>query len=134
MKEGKEGFDWAKKMEAVDRLWQLVQKTATDMHARGYEFEIKNDSGRNEVVVKFPAGKHKTREAHFMATPDIALERNGEKLTCSLMEAVRARILNPDGNLWDTLRSEEFQKVMDSESSRPAELGEARPKGAAPQL
>ena len=108
-KDGKEGFSWTEKAKAEDKLWQFIQKIVDDMHARGYEFEIENDPGRNEIAVKFPVGKYQTRVAHFMATPQITLQKDGEKSTYPLEEAIKARISNPDGNLWDTLHSEKFQ-------------------------
>jgi hypothetical protein len=92
---------------------EAVRKTLDDLKNEGYEFEYKETP--DEFMLK---SAHPPKENHFNKMDPFPLERNGETGYVALKDAIKARVINPDGSLYDTIHSEDFKNERSRREKR----------------
>lgn len=100
-----------KRKERLAKILKKVKTRANELKAAGYNFDLKVDEGRYEIVIVYKDEeiRKKTLENHIMIMDPFVIQLEDEQLKVPLEDIVEAAIKHP-GKSYSESRKEEKKK------------------------
>ncbi len=94
-----------------DQLTKKIYSVVSELKKAGYDFDF--EERIQEFVIHFKKdGKCTGTSSHVMKMDPFPLKRGDVMVNqpVHLEDVIRARIMNPEGSLYDTMHSDDFKK------------------------